>query len=169
MRSHTTNRLCYLTWLTHFHQQNPIFCKKIKEFIWIIQKLRIFYFLGLYLGWSFSLLSPHPCPDCGAPPMLGTDQGPVSPPGPSALSQQLHGRFVPRSPRSCQAKPKPCPGLGPSPGRRLMPKDGCPSAPSCLHLAEVAEQVLVLMLCLNRPPWAAPSSCRVWALADSGE
>lgn len=115
----------------------------------------------------------RPCPDCGAPPVLGMAQDPVS--APRSFSPVCSDSAAGRDPRQSPQVPSVLPSqvqtlssLQPIP--RKVPdaqRWDCPSAPSCLHLAGMEEQVLAVMPCLNRSPWAVASSCR--ALAASGE
>lgn len=95
-------------WGLHiFNSKNHILWKSHSGFILILQKQRIFYFLGLYWDWSLysnlflhvgilrscDLSPPCPCPPPGTPPTLPSAQHPVSAPqGRQPLSQQLHSR-----------------------------------------------------------------------------
>lgn len=76
MRSHTTNRPGYLTWLTRFHQKNPIFCKKIKGFIWIIQKIENILLPWLVLGMVILIIKSTSLPRLWGSPHAGHRPGP---------------------------------------------------------------------------------------------
>lgn len=119
---------------------------------------------------SMSCSVPWPCPDYGVPPTLGTAQDPVSPPGPSALSQWLWSRPVPRSLQSCQVRFKLCPGLSlsPCPGRCLMAKDGTVSVPpAACTLLGWQDRSWLSCLVSTDPHGQPPHPAGPWQLQES--
>lgn len=133
MTSYNNNRPCYLTWLTGFHQQNPILGEKNQRIHLNNTKMEHILLPWAVLGMiiliirSMSFGVSCPCPDCGGPP---TAQEPVSAPGPSALSQWLQHACSP-IPLSPGARSRSCPSLGPSHPPDAQRWD-CPSAPTLL-------------------------------------